>query len=307
MEFLYFLEGLRTQFLDSLMLIITHLGEEYPFMIIALFIFWCVDKYEGYYILFTGFIGTQINQLLKVVFRIDRPWIKDPNFKPVEGSIKQATGYSFPSGHTQNAVGTFGGIARWNKNAWLRATSILIFIAVAFSRMYLGVHTPYDVGVSLIIAAVLVFGLYPIIQKSKENHKIMHILLAVTVIWSVAQILFMEFFPFPSSTNTEELFSALKNSYKMLGAVVAFIFVYEFDRRYIDFKTEAAWWAQIIKVAVGLVLVVAVKEISYTVFGLFASETVYRALSYFMMVIFAGCIWPLTFKWFAKTKKVKKA
>lgn len=303
MDLLYFLESIRTEFLDSLMLLITHLGEEYPFMLIAMFVFWCVDKYEGYYILFTGFIGIQINQLLKVVFRIDRPWIKNPNFKPVEGSVAQATGYSFPSGHTQSAVGTYGSIARWNKNTLIRAVCIIIFVLVAFSRMYLGVHTPYDVGVSLIIAAALVFVLYPIIKKAEENHKIMHILLAVMVAWSVVQVLIIEFFPFPSDTNSEELFSALENSYKMLGAIVGFVFVYELDRRYIKFKTEAALWAQIIKVIFGLGLTIAVKKACYILFGMFASVTVSKSLSYFVMVIFAGVVWPLTFKFFSKTKK----
>ena len=94
MEFLYLLESIRTEFLDTIMLIITAFGEETVFMLIAMFVLWCVDKYEGYYILFIGFIGTQINQLLKVSFRIDRPWVRDPNFKAVEGAIEEATGYS---------------------------------------------------------------------------------------------------------------------------------------------------------------------------------------------------------------------
>ena len=64
MEFLYFLEGLRNSFLDTLMLLITKLGEETIFIVIGMLFFWCISKYEGYYILFTGFIGTVVNQFL---------------------------------------------------------------------------------------------------------------------------------------------------------------------------------------------------------------------------------------------------
>jgi len=120
MEFLYFLENLRTPVLDKIMAFITHGGEETVFMLIAMFVLWCVNKYEGYYILFVGFMGTQLNQLLKVTFRIPRPWVRDPNFTVVESAIPEATGYSFPSGHTQSSIGTFGTLARWNKNLWLR-------------------------------------------------------------------------------------------------------------------------------------------------------------------------------------------
>ena len=37
---------------------------------------------------------------------------------------------------------------------------IVLAVLVAFSRMYLGVHTPLDVGVSLVIATVLVLALF---------------------------------------------------------------------------------------------------------------------------------------------------
>jgi hypothetical protein len=66
MEFLYFLEKLRTPIVDKFMLLITQFGEETAFLVLALIIFWCVDKYKGYYILGIGFIGTILNQFLKL-------------------------------------------------------------------------------------------------------------------------------------------------------------------------------------------------------------------------------------------------
>ena len=47
MGFLYFLEGLRAPWLTEIMLLITRLGEETAFLVIALIVFWCVDKYKG--------------------------------------------------------------------------------------------------------------------------------------------------------------------------------------------------------------------------------------------------------------------
>ncbi|MBQ2390247.1 MAG: phosphatase PAP2 family protein [Clostridia bacterium] len=306
MDFLYLLEGLRNPVLDKIMLTVTTLGEETVFLVLSLYLLWCVDKYYGYFMLSVGFIGTQLNQMLKVIFKIDRPWVRDPSFTIVEGSADMAAGYSFPSGHTQSATGCFGAVARWTKNNILRIVSIIIIALVAFSRMYLGVHTPADVIVSLVIGAILIFALYPLIKKAKKNYKVMYCFIGIMLLWSILQILFMEFFPFSDGLSEKELYSSLKNAYKMAGAVSGFAVMFELDRRYIKFETKAVWWAQIIKLVGGLSLTIAVKNICYAVFGLIPYEPFSRFLSYFFMVLFATCVWPLTFRFFSKLDKNKR-
>ena len=96
MEFLYFLERVRVPVVNEFMLLITQFGEETAFLVAALILFWCVDKYKGYYILSVGFIGTVANQFLKLWFRIPRPWILDENFTILEQAREAASGYSFP-------------------------------------------------------------------------------------------------------------------------------------------------------------------------------------------------------------------
>lgn len=303
MEFLYFLEDLRNPVLNFIMQLLTHLGEETIFMAVAMFCLWCLDKMAGYYLLTIGFLGTQINQLLKVIFRIPRPWVKDPGFTVVESAVPEATGYSFPSGHTQSAVGTFGGIARWTKRKWLRIVCIVLCAVVPLTRMYLGVHTPLDVGVSILIAAALIFLLYPLIHKAADHPKGMRILMIALLVWSAGQVLFMEFFPFPAEADGEELFSALKNAYKMMGAVAGFTVVYELDQRYIRYETGGCWWVQLIKFVPGLLLSVGVKELMYLVLDFLPGELLQRMIAYFVLVIFAGAIWPLSFKYIRKLEK----
>ena len=120
MEFLRILEGLRTPVGDTFFSTVTILGEETLLIVAGLLFFWCINKKHGYFILSVGFLGTVLNQFLKLVFRVPRPWVLDPEFTIVESARAEATGYSFPSGHTQNGVGIFGGIARINKNKILR-------------------------------------------------------------------------------------------------------------------------------------------------------------------------------------------
>lgn len=300
MQFLYFLEGIRNPVFDIIMSFFTLFGEETIFIVLAMILFWCVDKYEGYYMLTIGFLGTQLNNFLKVNFRIDRPWVRDPDFHAVESAIEGAGGYSFPSGHTQSSVGSFGTVARWEKNKIVRIICIALCIIVPFSRMYLGVHTPADVLTSAAIALVMIFGFYPLFKRIDKNPNGMRILMAILLIWSVFQLLFMELYPFPANCDAERIMSGVKNTYKMLGAIAGLWVVFELDIRFIHFETKAIWWAQILKVAIGLGLSLAVKELGYAVFGAFVPEPADRAFTYFIMVIFAGAVWPLTFKFFKK-------
>ena len=300
MAFLHFLEGLRTPWLTEAMLVITTFGEELLFMAVAVILFWCVNKHLGLYMLSVGFIGIQLNQLGKVLFQVERPWVRDPSFRAVERAIPEATGYSFPSGHTQNAVGTFGAIAHWFRVRWIRITLWTLAVLVAFSRMYLGVHTPADVLVSFGIGLILVVLLRPVFQNAEQNPRRIRILLAVMLVWSAAQIAFMELFPFAETADPEQLYHGLENAYKIGGAALGFAAAFECDVRYLHFNTRAVWWAQILKVALGLPIALGLKEVCYAVFAFVPYTPAVKLLAYWVMVLFVGCVWPLTFRWFAK-------
>lgn len=302
MELLYFFEKIRIPGLNEFMLAITTLGEETAFLVIALVLFWCVDKYVGYYTLSVGFIGTIANQFLKLWFRIPRPWVLDENFTILEQAREGAGGYSFPSGHTQSAVGTFGAIAATTKNRKICITAIVIAALVAISRMYIGVHTPLDVGVSVLLAVVLVFALRPLVFK---NRKIgMPILLGAMILMAVGYLCFVEFYKFPAEVlATENYTHGLENAYTLLGALVGLVIVYIVDEKWLNFSVKAVWWAQVLKVIIGLGLVLAVKAGMKGMLNSIFGELVGRSVRYGLIVIMAGILWPLSFRWFAKLGK----
>lgn len=298
MAFLHLLEGLRSPVLNDIFLAITELGGETAFLVLALIFFWCVDKKRGYYIMAVGFIGTIGNQLLKLWFRIPRPWVRDESFTAVEGAKGDAGGYSFPSGHTQTSVGTFGAIAASDKNRMIRIVCIVLAVLVGFSRMYLGVHTPADVLVGAAMALVLVLTVKPVIYRG--GHTGMKILIAVMLAMAIGMLVYVEVNPAGFTDDDVNYLSGLKNAYTMLGCLIGVAIVYLIDYRYLKFETDALWWVQIIKAILGLALVLAVKEGLRT--PLEALMPVYsaRAVRYFLIVMAAGVLWPMTFKWFGK-------
>lgn len=301
MSFLYLLEKIRVPVLDDFMLAITYLGDEIAFLVVALVLFWCVDKKMGYYILSVGFIGTIANQFMKLWFRVPRPWILDENFTILEQAREGAAGYSFPSGHTQSSVGTFGALAYTTKNKAVRWGCIAVAVFVPFSRMYLGVHTPTDVFCAAAMAIALIILLRPIVFGNTD--RTMPILMTVMSLMAVAFLCFVELYPFPGDMDPHNMNSGLKNAYTLLGAIIGFFLVYYVDRQYIQFPTNAVWWAQLLKIGIGLVLVLTVKSGMKTPLEAVFGTLIGRAVRYFLIVIVAGILWPISFKWFAKLGK----
>ena len=307
MKFLYFLEGIRNPFLDFFFATITHLGEEIFFLGLAIFFFWCVNKREGYYILTVGLMGTVVNQLLKIIYKIPRPWVKDPAFTVVESAVEEATGYSFPSGHTQNVTGTFGAICVWSKRLLVRALSVSLIVLVALSRMYLGVHTPLDVIVSLFIGFILVAALYPVFKTEERFNKFMPYVVGSGMVITVAFAIYCATLS-PEGLDPKNYESALKNAATLTGCVVGLAIVYPLDRFVIKFNTSGRWYSQFIKLALGLGIVFLAKEglraPLESLVGLFTDSPVYiaRSIRYLLIVLIAGAVWPLTFKFFSNLR-----
>ncbi len=302
MEILYWLENIRCPFLTQLMLLITRFGEETAFLVAALIVFWCLDKNKGYYLMAVGFCGTILNQFLKLLCKVPRPWVLDPDFNAVEEAIPAATGYSFPSGHSQSSVGVFGGLALTGKNKVLRWIFIAIAVLVPFSRMYLGVHTPQDVLVGSLSALALVF----VFRFVNEGKHLKPVLLGMAGL-SVAYLIFAQFIIDPANMDTYNYTHGVQNTYTLMGAIFGMVVVHYVDEKWVHFDVKAIWWAQVLKMLGGLLVVLAVKVGLKTPLNVLFGDYPGRAVRYFLIVLVAGCLWPLTFRWFAGLGKKGKA
>ena len=298
---------IRNPVLDVLFLVITKMGEEVFFLAVAIFFFWCVNKRQGYFVLITGLFGTVVNQAAKLAFRIPRPWVIDPEFEVVGNAKEAATGYSFPSGHTQNTAGTLGSVAAYNPTKKKTIICTVLILLVAFSRMYLGVHTLLDVGVSLIFAIGLILVLRPVFTNDEKFDKYMPWVIGSGVLLSVGLLVFVILISGDETLDPHNFESGLKNACTLMGCTLGLIPAYIVDRKFTKFETKAPWYAQIIKVALGLLIVLAIKSgLSSPLTSLFAGNSyAARIVRYFLIVIFAGVIWPATFKWFGKMKIAK--
>lgn len=307
MEFLKGLQAIRTPVMDVILGLVTRLGEETILMVLGMAILWCVNKKWGYRLMFISLAGTALNQLLKAIFLIPRPWVLDPTFEIVESAREAASGYSFPSGHTQTAAMVFGTIAVWTRKRWARALCILIMLLVGFSRMYLGVHTPLDVSVGLLAGVVTVAMLVPLMKKHDGTAKGQTWLSAGFILAALVLLAYVLFAPKRAANVAEFDAHGVKAAWTLLGTMAGMVLTWVVDEKHTHFETKAVWWAQLIKLGVGLALVMAVRLGVKPVFTALWGDAMFaHGLRYFLMVLVGGVVWPMTFGYFSKLGQVGK-
>lgn len=301
MNLLRALEAIRMPWLNELMLGITEFGDETVFTVVGMIILWCYHKAWGFRFMTIGLTGSALNQLLKAIFLIPRPWVVDETFTIVEAARSGATGYSFPSGHTQSAVSCFGTLAVWLKKRWVTIACVVGIALVAFSRMYLGVHTPLDVGVALATGVVTVLGMSWLLQKDDGKAAWTKVAAMALTLVLLAYVLLA---PTREANVAEFDEHGVKAAWQLLGAMVGMLLAWWVDGRYLHFDTKAVWWAQLCKVVLGLALVVAVRSgMKVVLSAIFGDALFTNAIRYFLMCVVGGILWPTTFRFWGKLGK----
>ena len=119
----------------------TLLGEPITYLVLIATLFWCVDERRAARTGIVLFVSAGINTALKETLAVPRPFIRKPGLNRIA-----ETGFSTPSGHSQNSAAFWPVFLRPLANRQARiAASITLPFVIGVSRVYLGVHYPTDV------------------------------------------------------------------------------------------------------------------------------------------------------------------
>ncbi len=167
---LQWFESIRNPVLTFLLSALTFLGSDDVIILLLCCLLWCLGKRLGLRVAFASIIGIGVNQSLKVLCCVPRPWVRWPDgVHPVPSAIEGASGYSFPSGHTAEAAAAYGGLAMAAGKRWQKALCWVVVAVVGISRLYLGVHTPTDVLTSLVIGLGLLLLSSVLINRAEQD------------------------------------------------------------------------------------------------------------------------------------------
>lgn len=169
MELLYWLQLHRTPLGEHAMNAITHLGSDTAVILALCALLWLCGRRIALRVAITFGCCALTNQLIKVLFAVPRPWLRDSRLVPVESAVADATGYSFPSGHTQTATSLYASIALTFRRHWLSACCAACILGVMCSRLYLGVHTPLDVVVGCALSLGITWALDRLLSRAEAH------------------------------------------------------------------------------------------------------------------------------------------
>lgn len=239
-EIIKIIQSFANPILDKIANGITMMGEEAFFIVIIAVMFWCIDKKFGYRLGFILISSMIINGGIKETLKIPRVF-------GTEGirtlRIKTATGYSFPSGHTQGTASFWISVISNTKKKWSYILGITIIILVGFSRIYLGVHRPIDIIGGIVVAIIWVYIGNKIFDFIEQGGK-KSILLILIIPMIIGLLVFKG-----------------HDYYVSVGTVVGFFLGYIVESKYIDFNEKSSLSRNILKLILGISVVLLIKVV----------------------------------------------
>lgn len=270
LEILRSIQSIANPFLDILFQLITMCGEQIVLISIIAVIYWTLDKKFGEYIAYSVLTSVLLNNTIKDIFKMKRP-IGEKGIRTLREQT--ATGYSFPSGHTQSASSFYGAIAIYLKKRAMDIIATIMIILIGFSRLYLGVHYPKDVivgGILGILTSLICYKLY----NKFENKMLLYV------------ITFVIFIPALTFAHSADFI-------KGMGTYLGFIIGIYIEKKYVNFSVETSNGNKIIRVLLGvLILLVLQVGLKYILPG----GTIFSFIRYLLISSIAIGVYPMVLK-----------
>ena len=310
-DYLLFLQRFRestnnvlTPFLEGLSLFaVTYL------VMIPVFVYWVINKRKGLYTLVSYYLCCGFNAIVKLTVCAYRPWIRDARVHPAGDAITTATGYSFPSGHTVTAGPIYGGLAvvSWSWKKIVSVIMILFLLLTAFSRNYLGVHTPQDVFVGIFESVFWLIIVAKIFEYLDQHPERENLLLLICFIVGWLGIVYITFKPYPMDYVDGKLLvdpqKMMNDGYGDIGLLIAFPVARYIEKRWIGFQAPGLKGAGLVAGIVGLIpLFLMIKFMRPLLDGLLGTHWGHFTHS-LILVLYCIALWPLVIKTVAKTEE----
>jgi len=280
-KFLKMLESIRNGFLDGFFEGVTMLGEETLMVFIIVTLWFAIDKRIAQRMFFVTIASMGVNGVIKNIAKVPRPFAggKVSCVRP-----ETATGYSFPSGHTQCFATWSSLVAIISKKTWTKCLVAILILLVGFSRMYLGAHYPGDVVVGIALGVLFaVFGniLY---DRFRNKNRLYLILMAVFTPFAIIFLI-----------NPNPLYADFYKLYGMLAGTGLGIMV---EEKFAPLSYDVSIAKKIVRVVFGVAAALIIKAGLKVAFKVEFSELSLSldALRYFLLVIILTGLCPIIFK-----------
>lgn len=301
LEYLLFLQNnIRCDSLTPIMMLISDLGVSHAILFSIFILYWCVSKKIGCSLLFSIAFGGILNSIVKLSFCIYRPWIRNSAIVPPAVAIPSAGGYSFPSGHSQISMSLYGTGAYWlwNKKRWIAVGLVLIVFLIGFSRNYLGVHTPQDVIVGLLLGCYSIYMVHKLLKLYDCNDKKADLkLLAKGLLFSVIAILYFKYKNYPINYDATgnilvDPAKMMKDGFFAVGMWSGFVCGWFIEKYYVNFSIEKSVWILILRGITGIATAYCLMVFLNSFIREFMGPCWRNFFIWFLMMLYVTAIYP---------------
>lgn len=284
-EIIKWFQEISNNFIDIIAELITMLGEQYLFVVVISFFYFVYNKKMGTVLAYSLFLSAAFNNAIKGVVQAKRPFELDSGIVPKRPET--ATGFSFPSGHSQNSSSFYTSLGLIiNKKKYWIIFGIVIFL-IALSRVYLGVHFPHDVVVGVVLGIGTAFLGNFLFKKYGDSLKGTIILLATTA------IIFLPFI-FIFYHSDHEAIAKFRDFYITYAMFLGFSLAIIIERYYVDFNCNTRLKRRIYRFLIGVFLCGLLMLGLKTVFP--DNSIIFDFIRYFLTAFVPMGLFPLTFK-----------
>ena len=307
--YLLWLQGIRESLpplFEQLFVAVSAIAASSALIVIPALLFWCLDKRAGRYVLFTFALGTLVNQFVKNTVCAYRPWVRSADVHPSAGALGEATGYSFPSGHTTVSATLLGAIGWWYRKSVpvLTALCWLFVLLVAFSRNFLGVHTPQDVLVGLVVGILSILVASRLLAWADAGEGRDKLVLVVSLVIAVAYLAYVYLKPYPMDYDASGalMVDPVKmqvDCFKAAGVFVGAVLGWFLEQRYVNFEVNPAkfgWKRMALRFVVGMAVLLLLLLLGTRLLHmLLTDDRWYELVKNFVLVFGAAFVAPLVF------------
>ncbi len=273
---------------------VSEFGEELVCVVVLGFLYWCYDKRFGRFVGINLLVGAVLNPMIKNIAVRRRPYFDTPEIKCLKPVNKNADiyniaaqEYSFPSGHSTNAVTVYGSIAQYKKNnKVLTVICVVLTLLIGISRFCLGVHYPTDVLFGWLLGLVIIVAV-PWLQNRLNNDRLFYGLLLLIGL------------PGFFYCKSHDFFSGY-------GLLLGFTLADLFERKYVNFENTRIPLRTVLRVVGGVAVFFGLNELCKLPFSAeflesgAMSSLLVRTVRYFLVIFVDIGIYPMLFKYTGK-------
>lgn len=282
---------------------VTFLGDAEFYLLAFPLLYWSVHRRLGLQLGVVLLLSASVNAVLKLAWHAPRPSFLDPSL----GVVEEHT-YGVPSGHAQNAMALWGLLGVELRTRTAAVASGALVLALAWSRLQLGVHYPVDTAVGLAVGALLLLAYLrwrqPVtawLAARPPSHRVgvalaaslgllgMAVLARVVLAGSSVPSTWIGADPADPPYSLE---AAVVATAALFGIAAGAVVVHERG----GFRTDGTWWRRALRYPVGIVgVAVLALGLGDTPTGDDVGALALRWVQYALIGLWIGGLAPLTF------------